>query len=337
MPALDFSPLPQALQPLLVRFYRAHNSRNRVRAEAVCWVARRGGILAGLCLTPVAHGHFLTGLLVTPPERNRGIGARLVREALAASAGPVWLFCKPELLPFYTRLGFGVADQLPDTLAERLARYRRTKTLIALLNDRRIEPMPVATLTIAIACLFDEQGRVLVVRKRGTRFFMLPGGKAERGERPLDTLRRELHEELDLQLAEADFQPLGHFQAPAANEPGHQVEADVFMARLPRAPCRPNWKNWDGWRLRHASARTSRPCYAGTSCPRCWPARHKPRANPRRGPGRKSGRDRIAGRKGFLDRLIELILVRFIRPTNHVVPLFGWLIVVLFAVHRFLR
>jgi len=235
MPALDFSPLPQALQPLLVRFYRAHNSRNRVRAEAVCWVARRGSILAGLCLTPVAHGHFLTGLLVTPPERNRGIGARLVREALAASAGPVWLFCKPELLPFYTRLGFGVADQLPDTLAERLARYRRTKTLIALLNDRRIEPMPVATLTIAIACLFDEQGRVLVVRKRGTRFFMLPGGKAERGERPLDTLRRELHEELDLQLAEADFQPLGHFQAPAANEPGHQVEADVFMARLPRA------------------------------------------------------------------------------------------------------
>lgn len=224
MPALDFSPLPQALQPLLVRFYRAHNSRNRVRAEAVCWVARRGGILAGLCLTPVAHGHFLTGLLVTPPERNRGIGARLVREALAASAGPVWLFCKPELLPFYTRLGFGVADQLPDTLAERLARYRRTKTLIALLNDRRIEPMPVATLTIAIACLFDEQGRVLVVRKRGTRFFMLPGGKAERGERPLDTLRRELHEELDLQLAEADFQPLGHFQAPAANEPGHQVD-----------------------------------------------------------------------------------------------------------------
>ena len=174
MPALDFSPLPQALQPLLVRFYRAHNSRNRVRAEAVCWVARRGGILAGLCLTPVAHGHFLTGLLVTPPERNRGIGARLVREALAASAGPVWLFCKPELLPFYTRLGFGVADQLPDTLAERLARYRRTKTLIALLNDRRIEPMPVATLTIAIACLFDEQGRVLVVRKRGTRFSCCP-------------------------------------------------------------------------------------------------------------------------------------------------------------------
>ena len=107
---------------------------------------------------------------------------------------------------------------------------------------------------------------------------MLPGGKAERGERPLDTLRRELHEELDLQLAEADFQPLGHFQAPAANEPGHQVEADVFMARLPRAVTVQAELEELGWlALAHASARTSRRCYAGTSCPRCWPARRKPK------------------------------------------------------------
>ncbi|AHY43559.1 NUDIX domain-containing protein [Stutzerimonas decontaminans] len=230
---LDYSPLPQALQPLLVRFYRAHNSRNRVRPEATCWVARRGAIVGGLCLTPVADGHFLTGLLVTPAERNCGVGAQLVREVLASCDGPVWLFCKPELLDFYTRLGFVKTDRLPDTLADRLSRYRRSKALIALLNDRRMMPMPAATLTIAVACLFDERGRILVVRKRGTRFFMLPGGKAEVGETPLQTLQRELHEELDLRLDETNLEALGHFRAPAANEPGHQVEADVFMGRLP--------------------------------------------------------------------------------------------------------
>jgi len=198
-------------------------------------VARRGAILGGLCLTPVADGHFLTGLLVTPSQRSRGIGAQLVREALMSNSEPVWLFCKPELLDFYTRLGFVMTDLLPDTLADRLARYRRTKALIALLNDRRMMPMPAATLNIAIACLIDERGRLLVVRKRSTRFFMLPGGKAEPGETPLQTLKRELHEELDLRLEDDDLESFGHFCAPAANEPDHQVEADVFIGRLPHA------------------------------------------------------------------------------------------------------
>lgn len=36
---------------------------------------------------------------------------------------------------------------------------------------------------IAAACLLDAQGRLLLVRKRGTRAFMLPGGKHEPGNR----------------------------------------------------------------------------------------------------------------------------------------------------------
>lgn len=235
MPALEFSQLPAPLQPLLVRFYRAHNSRNRVRSEATCWVARRGAIVGGLCLTPVADGHFLTGLLVAPSERSQGIGAELVSYALNSSSGPVWLFCKPELLHFYARLGFVVTHQLPDSLADLLTRYRRTKTLVALLNDRRTMPMPAAILNIAIACLIDEHGRVLVVRKRGTRFFMLPGGKAEPEETPLQTLKRELLEELDLRLDDRDLESFGHFRAPAANEPDHHVEAEVFIGSLRQA------------------------------------------------------------------------------------------------------
>lgn len=233
MSVLEYQRLPQPQKPLLVKFYRSHHNRNRVRPEASCWVARCGEIIAGLCLTPVADGHFLTGLLVSPAERGRGIGQGLVRRALRCVSGPVWLFCKPELQEFYARLGFSEAVQLPQTLEDRLARYRRSKTLIALTHSQKEDAMPDATLNIAIACLFDEHGRLLVVRKRGTRFFMLPGGKAEPGETALQTLRRELAEELALSLEDRDLESLGQFRAPAANEPNHQVQAQVFVGRLP--------------------------------------------------------------------------------------------------------
>ena len=92
--------------------------------------------------------------------------------------------------------------------------------------------MPPTILKIATACLFHDADRILVVRKRCTRFFMLPGGKIEAGETSLQALRRELYEELDLLMEESQLQSLGHFQAHAANEPNHWVEADVFVGRL---------------------------------------------------------------------------------------------------------
>ena len=41
-----------------------------------------------------------------------------------------------------------------------------------------------------------QDGKLLVVRKRGTDVFILPGGKPEGNERELETLERELEEEL---------------------------------------------------------------------------------------------------------------------------------------------
>lgn len=73
---------------------------------------------------------------------------------------------------------------------------------------------------------------MVIVRKRGTHLFMLPGGKIEAGEMPLQALRRELHEELDLRIEASQLQALGHFQSRAANEPDHWVEADVFVGRI---------------------------------------------------------------------------------------------------------
>lgn len=89
---------------------------------------------------------------------------------------------------------------------------------------------------VSAAVIVDEAGRVLVVRKQGTSMFMQPGGKPEAGESAAQTLIRELHEELGLELDEADLQPLGSFVSAAANEPGHRVIAEAFTTSVdPRA------------------------------------------------------------------------------------------------------
>ena len=92
--------------------------------------------------------------------------------------------------------------------------------------------MTPVTLIISAACLLDDAGRLLLVRKRNTQAFMLPGGKAEPGEDPISALTRELDEELNLSLPASALRPLGQFRAAAANEADTWIEASVFQARL---------------------------------------------------------------------------------------------------------
>ena len=84
------------------------------------------------------------------------------------------------------------------------------------------------TLRIAAALLIDPQGRTLLVRKRGTVAFMQPGGKIDAGESPVEALVRVLHEELGLRIDPAQAVHVGQFSAPAANEPGYLVQAELF-------------------------------------------------------------------------------------------------------------
>lgn len=61
---------------------------------------------------------------------------------------------------------------------------------------------------------------------------MQPGGKIDAHELPLGALVRELREELSLRVDPACATYLGHFRAPAVNEPGYEVQADLFLLHI---------------------------------------------------------------------------------------------------------
>lgn len=88
------------------------------------------------------------------------------------------------------------------------------------------------TIRIAAALLLNPEGQTLLVRKRDTTAFMQPGGKIEAHELPVHALARELEEELGLVIDPAQASFLGQFSAPAANEPGFVVQAEIFQLTI---------------------------------------------------------------------------------------------------------
>ena len=85
-----------------------------------------------------------------------------------------------------------------------------------------------ADFVVSAVVLRDEQGRILVVRKRGTTRYMLPGGKIETGETPTQAAIRELHEEVGAVLDTEQLHFLGDWITAAANEPNHSVHGYIF-------------------------------------------------------------------------------------------------------------
>lgn len=91
------------------------------------------------------------------------------------------------------------------------------------------------TIRVSAVVMARPDGKVLTVRKAGTRMFMFPGGKHHPGEAPLDTAVRETREETGVRIRPDELTHLGAWDTAAANEPGQGLHSEVYALWRPMA------------------------------------------------------------------------------------------------------
>lgn len=101
--------------------------------------------------------------------------------------------------------------------------------------DRSDSPK-TRVISVSAVVLTRPDGAVVTVRKAGTDRFMLPGGKWESGESPLQCAIREVDEELGVSLTPDQLTSLGRFTTATANEPGFGLVSEVFAASVDGQP-----------------------------------------------------------------------------------------------------
>ena len=81
---------------------------------------------------------------------------------------------------------------------------------------------------VCAVAIRNRDGLVLTVRKRGSDGFMMPGGKPEPGETPVQTACREVNEEIGLTPDPSRMHHRGLLEAAALNESGFTVRAETY-------------------------------------------------------------------------------------------------------------
>ena len=79
-------------------------------------------------------------------------------------------------------------------------------------------------------------GKFLINRKKGTTLFLLPGGKPENNETPVECLIREIYEEHECTVIVNSLVHCGIFEDVAANEPNTIISIDLYYGRVEGTP-----------------------------------------------------------------------------------------------------
>ncbi len=77
-----------------------------------------------------------------------------------------------------------------------------------------------------VALIYVKDGRILSTRNKGKDVYYIPGGKREAGETDIQTLGREIMEELSVNVVPETLVFVGTFEAQAH---GHPVGVNVQM------------------------------------------------------------------------------------------------------------
>ncbi|MFI7702349.1 NUDIX domain-containing protein [Nonomuraea sp. NPDC049480] len=95
----------------------------------------------------------------------------------------------------------------------------------------------MTTIIDKVAWILLEGGQILSTRSRGKDVYYLPGGKREPGESDLDTLVREIDEELAVAIVPSSAMHFGTFQAQAdGHADGVTVQMTCYTAEYLGTP-----------------------------------------------------------------------------------------------------
>ena len=83
---------------------------------------------------------------------------------------------------------------------------------------------------IKIGCAIVKDNKLLFVRERGKKGYILPGGRLKKGENEIDCIRRELKEELNVSLISAKYLFTKKFRKSVYD--GLPVTVKIYLTKI---------------------------------------------------------------------------------------------------------
>lgn len=84
---------------------------------------------------------------------------------------------------------------------------------------------------IVTLSIFNSNNELLLVKKKGSQYFQLPGGKRNLKEDDFTVIQRELMEELQLDTSKWEIGLLGVHESIAVNEKNTKVEGRMYCTK----------------------------------------------------------------------------------------------------------